>query len=169
MSQNSYEQAQAQLDSIINMVAALEVDYDRLNELKDQRDAYEAAIEDEDAEEIAANALSSEELDELAELEAAANGCTAYDEALQAIQEDPLCVEVRSGWGSPGGRADPEEFQILLCTGGPAVRIRGELDRVEPTRAWIEHQDWFEPWEEFHGDHDTDALLTYCRQFWFGE
>jgi hypothetical protein len=54
----------------------------------------------------------------------------------------------------PGGRrsqivgAKPSEFMILLCTGGPAVRIRGELDRYsEPEKPRIEYQDWFTPWQ----------------------
>ena len=150
MSQNSYEQAQAQLDSIRVMVAALEVDYDRLAELQEQRED-----------------LTADELEELAELEGNANGCSDYDEALTQIQDDPLCIEVRSGWCTPSDGLEAEEFRILLCTGGPAVQIVGELDNGEPTRAWIEHQDWYEPWVEFHGDRDTDALLTYCRQFLF--
>jgi hypothetical protein len=88
------------------------------------------------------------------------------DEAREAIYEDPLSVEVRSGWVTPGSEMTPEYFQILLCTGGPAVRIMGELDQYgEPSRAWIEHQDSGTPWQEYHGDHDTGALLTYAAMF----
>ncbi|MDR6858912.1 hypothetical protein J2W96_005244 [Variovorax guangxiensis] len=47
--------------------------------------------------------------------------------------------------------SDDEEFEILLCTGGPTVRIVGDLDHHgEPDRARIEYQDWFEPWREAH-------------------
>lgn len=97
------------------------------------------------------------------------------DEARQAIQDDALSVEVRSGWYSPGADEDerrPEEFAILLCTGGPAVRIVGRLDgHGEPERAWIEYQDWFTPWQELVDvtSEERDALLEYARQFYFGE
>ena len=85
------------------------------------------------------------------------------DNAHARIYEDPLSVEVRSGWTSPGHDFEPEEFQILLCTGGPAVRIMGELNEYgSPRRAWLEHQDWGTAWQEYHADHDTAALLTYA-------
>jgi hypothetical protein len=87
------------------------------------------------------------------------------DDARQAIQDDPLSVEVRSGWYNPGGLDNqPEEFCILLCTGGPAVRIIGELDMdAEPVRAWIEYQDWGTPWTElFNPPVEQETLLTYC-------
>ena len=61
------------------------------------------------------------------------------------------------------------EFCILLTTGGPAVRIRGELDEYnEPRRAWLEVQDWFLPWTEYVCA-DSDVLLNYARCFYFGE
>jgi len=99
------------------------------------------------------------------------------DEARERIQEDALSVEVRSGWYVPGAcDADtkPAEFCILLCTGGPACRIIGELDEYgQPVEANIEVQDWFQPWTELrHYTTCEDAreiLLEYCRQFYFGE
>ena len=87
------------------------------------------------------------------------------DQAREAIYEDTLSVQVRSDWASHGADFEAAEFQILLCTGGPAVRIRGALNAYgEPTGAWLEHQDWFTPWAEYHGDHDDDALLAYSAQ-----
>lgn len=105
------------------------------------------------------------------------------DETRRAIEEDALSVEIRSGWYTPGGDSDPEEFRILLCTGGPAVQIRGELDgNREPSRAWLECQDWFTPWTQVFGDGtnpndpgafrrtvDSDVLLAYAQTFYFGE
>jgi hypothetical protein len=45
------------------------------------------------------------------------------DRAREAILEDALSVLVRSGWYVPGSDAGKsEEFEILLCTGGPAAR-----------------------------------------------
>lgn len=103
-------------------------------------------------------------------------GCRA-DEARQRIHEDALSVEVRSGWYSPmgdGNPSKPEEYQILLCTGGPAVRIVGELnDYCEPVKAVLECQDWFTPWTPVRGilpdPNWEEVLLTYARCFYFGE
>lgn len=100
-----------------------------------------------------------------------------HDAALKAITESPLSVEIRSGWFAPGNLdAAPVEYQILLCTGGPAVRIVGELGNdSEPETARIEYQDWGTPWTEYRGHYSTDkpdveaVLLSYARQFWYGE
>jgi hypothetical protein len=174
---NAYTQAVAQANSITAMVAALEVDYDRLEELKDE---LESACEDQ-AEGNSfdvwvvnqANddqAMFHDAAIEYHDLVEAANGNECEDGAREAIQNDALDVQVRSDWHAPGGDNKPSEFQILLCTGGPAVRIIGELDNYsEPCRAWIEYQDWFQPWQEAVGVIEQDVLLTYCQQFYFGE
>lgn len=92
------------------------------------------------------------------------------DLAREAIEEDALSVEVRSGWYTPGGDSEPEEYMILLATGGPALRIIGELGEYGSVRtARLEMQDWFTPWQEYIGDsEDLDALLTYASVFYFG-
>ena len=57
-------------------------------------------------------------------MKASADDKTQYhdsEEARQAIQEDPLSVEVRSGWHAPGENSEPDEYNILLGTGGPAL------------------------------------------------
>jgi hypothetical protein len=189
------EQAKAQYESIAEMVAALQCDYDRLEELRDERkdlaEAVSAAetellevqvngeltLDDlEEAKETLADARKdlaewdSEYGAELIQLQEDAGDCENQEQARERIQEDPLSVEVRSGWCSPGGEMEAEEFQILLCTGGPACRIRGELGQYSaPRRAWIEYQDWFTAWEEYHSCVDQDVLLAYCREFFFGE
>ena len=106
------------------------------------------------------------------------------DEAQPRIHEDALSVQVRTDWHTPSTeRTDPAEFEILLCTGGPAVRLVGDLDQyAEPYHARIEHQDWGTPWTEYRPHFDPDpatitgelnayqeTLLAYARQFWFGE
>jgi hypothetical protein len=61
---------------------------------------------------------------------------------------------------------------ILLCTGGPAVRVFGTLDEhMQPDSARLEYQDWFTPWAPYvcPTEAESDALLTYCQQFYFGE
>lgn len=111
--------------------------------------------------------LDDSDAEELAELEAAAGEYESADDAEQAITDDPLSVEVRSGWHAPGdGDSEDGEFRILLCTGGPAVQIRGELSDGEPCRAWLEYQDWGTPWTQYF-DADQDVLLSYARRFCF--
>lgn len=240
---HAFEQANAQMRSIRDMVAALDLDYDRLEELREAAKAqrsistgtmrpadlvpvFLAELETLDAEEVdalkadifipdealetdghefwdtldAGNVLDAlfaamedaapdgcyfaahpgdgsdygfwmpeEDAEELAEMEAAAGDCSDRDEARQTIEEDALSVEVRSDWHTPGDDSEPTDFQILLCTGGPAVRIMGELQQGEPSRAWLEYQDWGTPWtERLNHDGDHDALLTYARCFYFG-
>lgn len=92
------------------------------------------------------------------------------EEARQSIQEDPLSVQVRSDWHTPGEEEAPSDFEILLCTGGPACRIIGELDQhQQPDTAKIEYQDWFTPWVELVdiSSSEREALLSYARQFYF--
>ena len=117
------DQARAQLDSIVEMVKALET-------------------EDDDARE----------------------------KALETIREDPLEVSVRSDWHSPGEEGESMEYLILLCTGGPAVRIIGELGRFnEPDTAELQYQDWFTSWEDCPITiKEEQALLTYAGCFYFG-
>lgn len=94
------------------------------------------------------------------------------DTARERILEDALEVTVRADWHAPGESPEkPSEFCILLCTGGPAVRLLGDLnEHGEPDRVYMQHQDWGTGWQEFitTGD-DNAALLTYARQFYFGE
>jgi len=171
-------QARAQLNSVLEMVAALECDFNRLEELRDAREELR-----EDFNDIPENdgvdfdswarhqhAMTSEECDELAELEAAAGDCRDQDAAQQRIYADALSVEVRSGWQSQGETLEPEEFRIVLCTGGPHCQLVGELQDGEPTRVWMEYSDWGTGLIEFptRGS-DNAALLTYAQQFYFGE
>ena len=87
----------------------------------------------------------------------------------EECRESPLSVEVREGWHAPWASDGPEDFAVLLSTGGPALRLRGDLDQYcQPRRAWLEHQDWFKPWTQFFGG-DSDALLWFAGLFWFGE
>ena len=164
-------------ESIAEMVAALEVDYDRLEELKEERAELdrerrttETGTREGDAAELALQEWDMENGEELAQLIADAGESESREDAEQRIQEDPLSLEVRSGWTSLNEPLEAEEFSILLSTGGPATRLVGELDRGSPYRVRLEAQDWFTPWTEYLGSEvDQDVLLTYCRQFYFGE
>ena len=182
-------------ESIAEMVAALECDYDRLEELREATkelphgyaldavvagyiwthaesdtgsDRYESEA---DATCAAWKHAYPESAEELAALESAAGDCESRDDAEQRIHEDPLSVEVRGEWHTPGASRNGalDEFRILLGTGGPAVRIIGELDQYgQPSKATLQTQDWFLPWTDCR-DADEETLLTYCRCFYFGE
>lgn len=159
--------------ALVEMVEALECDYDRLEELRSDRDAFTTATDESDVGVAATvwRASNPDEAEELRELEEAAGECTDREDAETRIHEAPLSVEVRTGWYTLDGNSDrvPEEFVILLGTGGPATRIIGELDEhCEPSRARLQVQDWGTPWTDYRGG-DSDALLTYCRCFYFGE
>lgn len=155
------DQAAAQYSSIIQMLAAVNVDYARLEELRDERAGLEAG-----SPELAA--WDEEFGEELSELEDTAGDCGSKDDARQRIDEDPLEIQVRSGWSAPGSDLEAEEFMILLCTGGPAVRIVGELSDVgEPHRAWMEYQDWGTPWTQYFGA-SSSTLCEYASHFFGG-
>ena len=92
------------------------------------------------------------------------------EQARGTIENDPLSVEVRSGWCSPGSEdyGTPEEYKILLSTGGPAIRIIGQLSEYgEPETAVLQVQDWFQPWTDYR-DAEESVLLDYARCFYFG-
>ena len=175
---HAYQNAKGWAESIAAMVAAMECDYDRLEELRDERaDLASEADDDTNVEQDEARAKlkawDEENGEELKDLTAAAtvdgDRMKDADEARERIQESPLSCEVRSGWTSPGETMEAEDFCILLSTGGPALRIRGELDEhKQPHRAWLEYQDWGTPWTEYHGDGcENETLLTFCQQFYF--
>lgn len=171
---HALEQAQAQLSSIVDMVAALECDYDRLEELREELADFvcDSPLNNDDAA-YKWRAEFPEEADELSDLEDAAGDCTDEDDARQRIYEDPLSIQVRDGWRDPGATSDgAEEFEILLCTGGPAVRIIGEIGcHNEPIGPRIQYQDWFTAWADL-GVLDAAqraALQTYCETHYFGE
>lgn len=195
------DQARSQLEGVRELVAALNVDFDRLEELQGDYDSLREAIDDaiekydqvqseymaardenaatyEDELEQACETLTDAEnflytwpdREEFEDLKRDAGEFANREEVEERIQEDPLSVQVRSGWYSPGETPEPGQFEILLCTGGPAVRIMGELDQHnEPAGAWLEYQDWGTPWTLYYEQGAGDVLVEYARQFYFGE
>lgn len=94
------------------------------------------------------------------------------DDAQRAIDDDPLSIQVRDGWKSPGAESEgPEEYEILITTGGPAARIIGQLgEHSQPTSARFEYQDWFQPWTEvIFTSEDHKTLVDYVNCFYFGD
>ena len=81
------------------------------------------------------------------------------EKAIQTIQEDALEV----------GKLN--QYFILLCTGGPACRIIGNLDEYgQLETAKIQYQDRGTPWTDYPNVASMeDTLLEYANQFYFGE
>jgi len=168
-------------DAIKAMVSAVQVDYDRLQELRDERqnlvetrddtgdDTSAAGKRSGEYREAARNVKEWEEenAEELAKLEEAAGDCQDEDDARQRIAEDPLSLRV---FGErTGGAWETTSYELLLGTGGPAVRIVGDLnEHGEPESARLEVQDWFKPWTEYLGA-DDEVLMSYAERFYFGE
>lgn len=145
--------------AIVEMVAALQCDYDRLAELNTP-----------ELNEAINNLIESDEASELVALREAAGECTDQDDARERIEADALSIEVRSGWQALGETLEATEFCILLSTGGPATRIIGELnEHREPCRAWLEVQDWGTAWAQYYVEGGQDVLLAYASVFYFGE
>lgn len=101
------------------------------------------------------------------------NASDRYDwaEAIQQqIDEMPLSVLVRSDWHQPDEAGAAGEYEILLSTGGPAVRITGPLTSYrEPDDAFLQCQDWGTRWQPVTLDHETQlALQDFARNFYFG-
>lgn len=90
------------------------------------------------------------------------------DDLRQRIEEKPLGLAVRGGWYTPGGeKPDAEEFEILLSTGGPALRIFGDIG----TAGSLQWQDWGEPWTDYVDttDEEDAALSAFVNLFYLGE
>lgn len=133
MTDTARDQAITQMQYIEDMLLAYCMDWDTYSELQD----YDQSD------------LEEDDLIDLQELTDQAAGCSDADEALERLKENPLEVQYRSGWESDTSDLTPHEFSILLCSGGPAVRIRGYLDNYgNPSNAWVEYQDWGTSWEE---------------------
>lgn len=167
------ETGKCALGALREMVAALECDYDRLEELRDERaDLVSEAEDDTNVEHRAAKRAlkewDEENGDELKDLVDSAGDCKDRDDAEQRIHEDPLSLEFRSGWVTDkSDLSTPEEARILLTTGGPAVQIIVELDNGEPHRAYLQVQDWGTPWTDYYEDGIGDVLMSYARCFCF--
>lgn len=176
--ENLAEIGKSAYSAIADMVAALDCDYERLEELRDQSKELEELLETAEGEENEVeieDATKAKEAwlalyeDELDELEEAAQGHPSEYEAREAIVNDALSVEVRSGWTDDYNDLQAEEFRIVVSTGGPAVQIRGDLDEYkQPRRAWLEVQDWGTAWTQYFAA-DQETLLTYARCFYYGD
>ena len=116
----------------------------------------------------------AEDIETVQDLHQAAQEEDDYEsmEALEESQrERPLSVEIRSGWYLPGNKPEPDQYRILLGTGGPAMQITGQLDCYgQPCTAAVEVQDWFKPWTEITTTTPAQdaALLWFASLFYYG-
>lgn len=126
-----------------------------------------------------------EGMDALQDLEAGRTESVIYDgapyddadELREHLQNQPLSVRVRGGWYSPGDeKPDPDEFEILLSTGGPAVRIWGGLDSHGEADGFarLQWRDWWMPWANYRDESEDSeandsALQAFAALFYFGD
>lgn len=111
--------AEAKARHIEGLIAALGMDFDRLDELRESLKADPEAFEDQ------------EELNDLEAIVTAAeldpSQCTE-DGLIDAIHELPLEVSLRSGWHTLGEEMEAVEVRVLLTFGGPSCEIRADWD-----------------------------------------
>jgi hypothetical protein len=101
-------------------------------------------------------------LEEMTRMVAAANDAT-NDETTEAASEEIAesvlaCETYRS-------------FEILLTTGGPALRIVGTLDtHCEPEGVELQKQDWGTPWTRVAlTGAEQETVERFASHFYFGE
>lgn len=148
---HAIENAEAWMDSIHGYCVAMDSDaWDRREELRDDP------------------GRSIEEDTELAELDKYLSDFEDADRAREQAEESALSVELSGTW-TPGSTPEADGYEILLSTGGPALRIVGKLGGFsEPASASLEYQDWGTPWTELCSADEND-LLAFASVFYFGE
>lgn len=107
------------MDEIALLVAALDVDYKRLEKLWRLGDAR-----------------TPSEHNEYALALADAQGCKSRQDARMRVCETAKMIEVRSDWTPPYDELTPHEYVITLSK---TVYIYGKLDdNARPVTAWLE-------------------------------
>ena len=93
-----------------------------------------------------------------------------FDDIYDEVMNRPLELSVRNReWRQLGeGVVHPDQYNILLATGGPAVRIIGELENNEVITARLEVQDWFQPWTQFQIS-ESPEIFDFANLFCFEE
>lgn len=99
---------------------------------------------------------------------------TVLERIEESQREAPLCCEVRSGWtllNGDGPDFEPEEWRILLSTGGPELVLQGHFNRYrEPAGAELRYRTWGTQFEPVRTTSDEQwALCWFAALFYWGE
>ena len=137
--------------AIAEMVDAASADWEQLEHLRD----------------CEPDELDEFEREQLRDLEAEVGDCEDQGDAEQRILDDPLSVGL-GGWWETGTEPEAQEYRVLLTTGGPAVRIVGDIGlHGGAESAAMEVQDWGKPWTTYPCD--QSILLEYVSRLYLGE
>lgn len=186
------QQAIAQVDTIVELVRRLDREtsaedfvknlgddeaitlWRKYNGPADERDA-EDDVECDDVDEVRDNLVEhiARQMLDPEDYSFQYNFSQDSDDALDEIMEDPLEITYRTGWLNHSEVCDGidkgniEECCILLCTGGPAVRILCDADRGSLASPRVQYQDWGVPWTELLSltSEQRSALDTYISNF----
>lgn len=160
--------------TITSLVAACTADFDRIDEIKDERDEW---LESNPGSFLHLNdprnggrwaMACPDEADELAELLEQVGSYESREEVEREMREMPLCIEVRSGWSHPTGDLTPAEYKIVLSSGGPHCELRGDLDNGSahgPVR--VLYSGWSESGELFDISDEQRRALNYFVDIFF--
>lgn len=172
MKNHALDTAKGTVQTIVEMVTALETDYVRLQELRDERDDLHLQMHDDvPGSGEAFREWEANYNEEWGDLELDAGDCESREDALTLIHESVISVKVRSGWSYAGCMSNvPQEFRIVLTTGGPHIELRGDLDETQcPTSVKLLYRDWGTPLTELSvAEDDIYHLLTFASVFYFG-
>jgi hypothetical protein len=87
----------------------------------------------------------------------------------ERMLESPLELTIR-GFRNHLNAWEADRYELLMGTGGPAVRIVGDLNGGEASTAEMECQDWFTPWTPVPLEpEDCEALQAFVGQFYMGD
>jgi hypothetical protein len=178
---NAALQADLQMERVRELLAAVDVDYDLMFAMQNERfdlasdrdvaylerqralkagnveGAARATREEGEANDAIAK-WDAQFADKLKAMKEAAGESTSAQYALTQIKDEALTVSSKG-----------KQFCILITFGGPQVQISGELDaKKQPLRAWIEYLGWGDPLTTRENQPGDEAMLVrFCRHFRF--
>lgn len=156
------------------LITASQVDFDRIEELVDERAAW---LEENPGRFLEPNdprdggrwyLANPDEAEELDELRLQAGKFTSQEDALEQIREMPLSVLVRSTWQELGQVLTQAEYRITLTAGGPSCWLQGDIDAdgTLGNTVRVRYSDWSEVGELFDiTDEQRDSLRDFVRYF----
>ena len=156
------------------LITASQVDFDRIEELVDERAAW---LEENPGRFLEPNdprdggrwyLANPDEAEELDELRLQAGEFKSQEAALEQIREMPLSVLVRSTWQELGQALTQAEYRITLSAGGPNCWLQGDIDAdgTLGNTVRVRYSDWSEVGELFDiTDEQRDSLRDFVRYF----